>query len=211
MQKLDLSGCPQLMPILLASLLPSSYIEHMVLRKDVVQFSLNLQHLNGDKSLISRVPLPTLIFEAMQEVDISNCPMLDLEDAIGYFSKSFPALRKLRAVQFISFDTKRLHHLIKRCPLLCEIDMTVDISPVLPSKVSILSSFLVQAPQRSSRLNNIDHCPPAELLSSIAGRLFSNITSLTLEGRADFSGEMVILLSAMLSLDISLACLGNEC
>lgn len=180
-KKLDLSGCPQIRDILLASLLPSSYIEDMVLRKNVKHQSLNLQHLNGEHKLISRDLLQTLIFESVQEVDISNCPMLDLEDSIQCFSKSFPSLRKLKAVHYIGFNTKRLHHLIKSSPMLSEVDLTVDISPVLPSRVSIISSSVVHAPRRSTSL-----CNTAEM-SLMAGARSSNITRLTLEGRVDIS------------------------
>lgn len=180
-KKLDLSGCPQIRQILLASLLPSSNIKDMMLRKNVNHRSLNLQHLNSEHRLISRDLLQALTFESVQEVDISNCPMLDFEDSIQCFSKSFPSLKKLKAVHYIGFDTKRLHHLIEKSPMLCEVDLTVDINPVMTSRVSIISSSVVRAPRRSTSL-----CNTAEM-SLMAGAHLSNITRLTLEGRVDFS------------------------
>lgn len=120
---------------------------------------------------------PKLSFEAVHEIDISDCPMLHLEIAIECFSKSFPSLKTLKATNHLEFRTTKLFQLVKRCPLLCDVDLTVDVSPVIPTRVSVLSSF---GDSGGSSL--------AASWSYISGPLPSNITKLTLEGRNDVTG-----------------------
>ncbi|XP_027068538.1 BTB/POZ domain-containing protein FBL11-like isoform X2 [Coffea arabica] len=179
-KKVDLSGCPQIRPILLLSLLPPLYSRDIMERKKFKRPLLNLQYLNVDH-------LPTLTFEAVEEVDISNCPMLDLEDALKCFSKSFPSLRKLRAVNYVDFGTEKLIRLLARFPLLCNIDLTVDVSPLIPAKVSVVSSQPALSPLGSREFPNDDHCPWDALLSNMSRRQLSNITRLTLQGRSDIA------------------------
>nr|XP_027071455.1 BTB/POZ domain-containing protein FBL11-like isoform X3 [Coffea arabica] len=179
-KKVDLSGCPQIRPILLLSLLPPLYSRDIMERKKFKRPLLNLQYLNVDH-------LPTLTFEAVEEVDISNCPMLDLEDALKCFSKSFPSLRKLRAVNYVDFGTEKLIRLLARFPLLCNIDLTVDVSPLIPAKVSVVSSQPALSPLGSREFPNDDHCPWDASLSNMSRRQLSNITRLTLQGRSDIA------------------------
>lgn len=183
MQKVDLSGCPQIRPILLLSLLPPLYSRDILERKKFKRPLLKLQYLNVDQ-------LPTLTFEAVEEVDISNCPMLDLEDALKCFSKSFPSLRKLRAVNYVDFGTEKLICLLARFPLLCNIDLTVDVSPLIPAKVSVVSSHPALFPLGSREFPSDDHCPWDASLSNVSRPKLSNITTLTLQGRSDISGEI---------------------
>lgn len=182
-KKLDLSGCPQIRPILLLSLLPSLYIKDIFESKKFKGSLLNLQYVNVDQ-------LPTLTFEAVEEVDISNCPMLDLEDALKCFSKSFPSLRKLRAVNYVDFEAEKLIRLLARFPLLCNIDLAVDISPLIPAKVSVVSSHPTLSPLGSREFPSDDHCPWDSPLSNMSRPQLSNITRLTLQGRNDISGEI---------------------
>ncbi|KAL3532064.1 hypothetical protein ACH5RR_005585 [Cinchona calisaya] len=190
-KSVDLSSCPQIRPVLLLSLLPSSYSKEIVQRKYIKQPSINHQYINMDL-------LPILTFEAVEEVDISSCPMLDLEDAIKCFCKSFPSLRTLRAANYLNFRTEKLNSLLERCPLLCNIDLTVDISPLIPAKVSIVSSFPALTPLRSTEFSNISHCPRDASLTPISGPRLSHITRLTLEGRNDISDSDLHIIASKL-------------
>ncbi|XP_027768074.1 BTB/POZ domain-containing protein FBL11 isoform X2 [Solanum pennellii] len=179
---LDLSGCPQInLPLLLLNMLPCSYYLDKLLMKKLNQLSLKLER-HTDISRISWETFPVLTFEAVQVVDVSNCPMLHLEAAIEFFSKSFPSLTTLKAAYILTFRTMKLYQLLQRCPLLSDIDLTVDSTPVIPAKVSVISSFPAVMLQISTSPND-ETCPdvPAFHFS----RQLSNITKLILEGRTD--------------------------
>ncbi|KAG5582722.1 hypothetical protein H5410_053349 [Solanum commersonii] len=179
---LDLSGCPQInLPLLLLNMLPSSNNLDKLLMKKLNQLSLKLER-HMDISRISWETFPVLTFEAVQVVDVSNCPMLHLEAAIEFFSKSFPSLTTLKAAYILTFRTMKLYQLLQRCPLLSDIDLTVDSTPVIPAKVSVISSFPAAMLQISTSPND-EICPdvPAFHFS----RQLSNITKLILEGRTD--------------------------
>ncbi|KAM7464270.1 hypothetical protein LguiA_032391 [Lonicera macranthoides] len=186
-ENMDISGCPQMkLAILLLSILPSSYSMDPMLRKSVKQSPVNFERFDEDKFQISLGLWPIMSFKAVQEVNISNCPMLHLEAAIECFCKSFPSIRTLKAAYFLNFRTTKLCWLVQKCPLLCNIDLTVDTSPLIPTRVSILSSS--QARTRLSVLPfNIYNFPSVTTLSSMPRALQLHITRLTLEGRTDIS------------------------
>lgn len=176
-QRVDLSSCLQIKPaILLLSMLPLSDIFEPVLRKRVEQLIMNHEPRNRNAFRISWEICPKLTFEAVHEIDISNCPMLHLEIAIECFSKSFPSLKTLKATNHLEFRTTKLLQLVKRCPLLCDVDLTVDVSPVILTRVPVLSSF---------GSSDSGGSPLAASWPYISGPLPSNITKLTLEGRND--------------------------
>ncbi|KAI3707560.1 hypothetical protein L6452_26186 [Arctium lappa] len=183
-QQLDLSGCPQIQPAtILLSMLPFPLSLEPLLRKKVKQLVVNHERLNGNAFKISWEMWPNLTFEAVHEIDVSNCPMLPLEVAAECFSMSFPSLRTLKAANHLSFGTTKVLQLVKKCPLLCDIDLTVDVSPVIPTRMSILSSF--PATQRSSVSFGSTGSPLPGSRSYLSKPLLSNITKLTLEGRID--------------------------
>lgn len=186
-QQLDLSGCPQIkLAVLLLSLLPSSNDRDLLLKK-TIRSPMNYEVLSTDKLQIQRALPVLLTFGAVYEVDISNCPMLCLEDAIECFSRSFPSLRLLKAAYLLHFETKKLYHLVQRCPLLRDIDFTVDISPVVSSQSTIISSH----PAVLSHMPTVSYAaiPSAASLSLMSTCLPSNIAKLTLEGRIDVTGK----------------------
>lgn len=192
LQNMDISGCPQVkLAIILLSILPSSYSMDPMLRKSVKQSPFNFERFDEDKFQISLGLWPIMSFKAVQEVNISNCPMLHLEAAIECFCKSFPSLRTLKAAYFLKFRMKKLRWLVQRCPLLCNIDLTVDTSPLIATRVSILSSS-----ETRTRLSvlpfNIYNFPSVTTLSSMPRPLQSHITRLTLEGRTDISGKVTV-------------------
>ncbi|XP_019245810.1 PREDICTED: BTB/POZ domain-containing protein FBL11 isoform X2 [Nicotiana attenuata] len=180
---LDLSGCPQIsLPLLLLSMLPFSYSVDTMLTKQLNQLSLKLERSNLDVSRIPWETFPVLTFEAVEVVDFSNCPMLHLEAAIECFSKSFPSLTTLKAAYTLNFRTMKLYQLLQRCPLLSDINLTVESTPVIPAKVSVISSFPAVKLQMSTSFNE-ETCPAVSAFHF--SRRLSNITKLILEGRTD--------------------------
>ncbi|XVF55671.1 hypothetical protein PTKIN_Ptkin06aG0055700 [Pterospermum kingtungense] len=184
-KRVDLSGCPQITPIiLLLSLLPTTHSACSALRKTIKESVSNLEQADGTKCQITRALLQTLSFEAVQEVDISGCLKLSLEDAIECFSKSFPFLRKVKAAYLLNFKTTTLYRLVHKCSRVSDVDITVDINPLISSQVSVISSssaVVSVAPNRPSIVGNSTSMPSLYHL----GPSLSNITKLTLEGRSD--------------------------
>ncbi|KAF8397867.1 hypothetical protein HHK36_016792 [Tetracentron sinense] len=177
-EKVDISGCPQITSvILLLSVLPCSYTMDSTLRKRIKQSLMELERPNGGEYPISQNLFPTLSFEAVLEVDISKCPGLHLETAIDCFYKSFPSLRTLKASYCLNFKTATLCSLVQKCPLVSEVDLTADISPVMPTQVSIISSSNEEYQNLVGALFKMSNERP----------LLSNITKLTLEGRSDIN------------------------
>ncbi|XP_022767143.1 BTB/POZ domain-containing protein FBL11 isoform X9 [Durio zibethinus] len=186
-KRMDLSGCPQITPmILLLSLLPNTHSFALALRKSIKEAVSNLEQADGSKYQISQGLLPTLSFEAVQEVDISGCLKLHLEVAIECFSKSFPCLRKVKAAYLLNFRTTTLYKLVQKCPLVSEVDITIDMNPLISSQVSVISSTSSSPviPLAPNRPYIVDHSfsmtYPYHLGPSLA-----NITKLTMEGRSD--------------------------
>ncbi|KAK8588743.1 hypothetical protein V6N13_087642 [Hibiscus sabdariffa] len=184
-ERVDLSRCPQITSmILLLSFLPNTHNSYLMLRKAVKEFESNLEQADGTNCQFTQRLLPTLSFEGVQEVDISGCLKLPLEDAIDCFSNSFPFLRKVKAAHLLNFKMMTLYRLIQKCSLVSEVDITVDINPLISSQVSVVSSssaVISMAPNRmyflsdKSSMESIYHLGPS----------LSNITKLTLEGRSD--------------------------
>ncbi|KAL2509220.1 ubiquitin-protein ligase [Forsythia ovata] len=184
-KRVDLSSCPQFTPsLLLLSMLPPSCYADPMLRKSIKDSSINHVRLKEDVFHVSRALGLMLAFNEVEEVDISNCPMLHLEAAIDCFCKSLPSLRKLRAAYSLDFKTKMLCQLVQKCPLLTEIDLTVDVTPVIPGQVSVVSSWPA-LPQRSTTYFDLGNCHSAAPFSYMSRPFLSNITKLTLEGRTD--------------------------
>ncbi|XP_028079338.1 BTB/POZ domain-containing protein FBL11 isoform X3 [Camellia sinensis] len=187
-KKVDLSGCPQMkFAILLVSMLLCSHSTDPMPSKVIKQFSINLEQLDKNQWQNAWALLPTLSFEVVEEVDISNCPGLYLEAAIECFCKSFPCLRVLKAAHSLNFRMMKLCQLVQKCPLLSEVDLTVDVSPVIPSQVSVVSSSPALTSRGSTVSLEIDAYPSGASQLYMSKSLLSNITKLTLEGRVDVS------------------------
>ncbi|XP_022767149.1 BTB/POZ domain-containing protein FBL11 isoform X14 [Durio zibethinus] len=204
-KRMDLSGCPQITPmILLLSLLPNTHSFALALRKSIKEAVSNLEQADGSKYQISQGLLPTLSFEAVQEVDISGCLKLHLEVAIECFSKSFPCLRKVKAAYLLNFRTTTLYKLVQKCPLVSEVDITIDMNPLISSQVSVISSTSSSPviPLAPNRPYIVDHSfsmtYPYHLGPSLA-----NITKLTMEGRSDVCGSLLEMLDVSNTMVIS--------
>ncbi|KAK4834351.1 hypothetical protein QYF36_021203 [Acer negundo] len=183
-ERVNLSGCPQITSaILLLSLLHPSHSMDPASRKVIKQSLINLERL--DEGRISLSLPPTLSFEAVQEVNISKCPRIHLKAAIECFSKSFPSLRTIKAAYLLNFKTITFCKLVQKCPLVCEVDLTVDPSPVILTQISVLSSSPSLVPPVSNNSfivgdNSLDMTSVYHSRPSL-----SNITKLTLEGRSE--------------------------
>ncbi|XP_031382441.1 BTB/POZ domain-containing protein FBL11-like isoform X2 [Punica granatum] len=185
-EMVDLSGCPQMTStILLLSMLPYSYSMDPLLRNSLRESLLKLEGVDKDRSLVSQQVLPVLCFEAVQKVDISKCLGLNIIAAMECFSKSFPSLRVLKAAYLSNLKASDLLQLLKKCPLLSEVDLTHDINPIPLAQVSDTcpSSAINPTP-----LNNISNFRYGYLdMTSLNHSRFlaSTIARLTLEGRSD--------------------------
>ncbi|XP_018839777.1 BTB/POZ domain-containing protein FBL11 isoform X8 [Juglans regia] len=185
-KKVNLAGCPQItLATLLLSVLPLSYSMDPTLRKSIKQILISLERRERDQSPIPQGLLPMLSFEAVQEIDISKCPRLHLEAAITCISKSFPSLRTLKAAYLLNFKTTALHQLVHKCPLLREVDLTMDISPLIPAQVSVVSSSLAITSPLSNKSLSVGDDPADVMSLKKSGLSLPNITKLTLEGRSD--------------------------
>ncbi|GAB4856419.1 hypothetical protein Ancab_014337 [Ancistrocladus abbreviatus] len=177
-KKLDLSGCSQIHPaILVLSLLPTSYSVDHTLRERVLRPTfMNHPYLTLDSLNISPALSLALTFESVWEIDISRCHNLHLVATLEHFSKSFPSLKVLKAAYRRDKDALKI--LMRMCSSVCEVDLTVDASPIIPSQVSVTQSSwnLRREPIRYWDAKSV---------------YFSKITKLILEGRTDICGSGV--------------------
>lgn len=188
MQKVNLSSCPQITSVMiLLSVLPSSHNIGSTLRS-IEQSPIKLERLDRDQCSILLKLLPTLSFEAVQEVDISKCPRLHLETAIECFCSSFPSLRTLKAAFLLNFNIKTLRYLVLKCPMVYEVDLTIDASPIISSQACTISSSPATAIQKSNLSLNVGESP---LYMNPFYKSGLSLAKLTLEGHSDLSGEII--------------------
>lgn len=174
-KKLDLSGCTQLNEaILLLSVLPETYFTNPMWRKSLKSFLSNPEDDARNQEQSS--------FETVEEVDISKCQRLDYKATIKCISKSFPSLRKLRAAYLLNIKFSTMLELLQSFGNITEVDLTVDIVPIIPGQASVFyaSPGLAQTPPIIS-LTSGSHI----FDSGRVHRSLSSITRLTLEGRSD--------------------------
>ncbi|KEH24132.1 ubiquitin-protein ligase [Medicago truncatula] len=187
-KKIDLSNCPQITSaILLLSLIPESYLTDPMQRKIIEQFFNNSGHPIQEKYEFPQKLLETFIFEAVQEVDISKCRRLLIEHAVNCFSQSFPSLRILKAAYLLNIRTTGFLQLLEKCSLVNEVDLTVDVTPLIPASVTILSSSPVVIPLVPEKTPSLKY-KAVETMSFHESRpQISYVTKLSLEGRTDVS------------------------
>ncbi|EOA26535.1 hypothetical protein CARUB_v10022592mg [Capsella rubella] len=158
---LDLSGCLQVNEAsLLLSVLPDSYFTNLMWKKSLTSILKNPEDNERNREHLSYRTLPILSFESVKGIDISKCQRLNYKFVIKCFSKSFPSLRKLKAAYLLNIKVSTMLELLQNFCQLTDVDLTVDIAPIIPVQASLFYS----------------------------GRghfSLSNITRLTLEGRSD--------------------------
>ncbi|CAI8614818.1 unnamed protein product [Vicia faba] len=187
-KKIDLSNCPQLTSaILLLSLIPASYFTDSTQRKIIEQFFISSGHPIRESCEFPQKLLHTFIFEAVQEVDISKCRRLLIEHAVDYFSQSFPSLKILKAGYLLNIRTTGFLQLLEKCSLVSEIDLTVDITPLIPASVTVLSSSPAVIPLVPEKTSTLKYKAVETMPFHESRPLISYVTKLTLEGRTDVS------------------------
>lgn len=190
MQKVNLSSCPQITSLMiLLSVLPSSHNIGSTLRS-IEQSPIKFDRLRRDQCSLLLRSLPILSFEAVQEVDISKCPRLQLDTAIECFCTSFPSLRTLKAAFLLNFNIETLSHLVRKCPMVYEVDLNTDTSPIIKSLVCTSPATI---PQRSNLSLNAGLNPLYMNPFRKSGLL---LAKLTLEGRSDLCGEITFLITS---------------
>ncbi|CAA0829674.1 ubiquitin-protein ligases, partial [Striga hermonthica] len=193
-QKLEISGCPQLTTgLFLLSLLPPHDAD--LISRKIMKFSVNQANCIGDGFQVSQALGKMLTFEAVQELDISNCPSFSLDAAIDCFSKSFPSLQSLRVAHYLNFKSMKLFRLVEKLPLLCNIDLTVDINPIIPAKVSVTSSSSILIPEGSTKSLDVYNCYSTASFSYRSRPWVPNIIRLIMEGRTDVSDTDLLAIS----------------
>lgn len=194
MQKVDLSNCPQITSaILLLSLIPSSYLTDPMQKKNIEEFFINSGHPIKEKCAFQHKLFETFIFEAVKEVDISKCRRLPIEHAVDCFSKSFPSLRTLKAAHLLNTRTTTFLQLLEKCSLVNEVDLTVDVTPLIPASVTVLSSSPAVITQALDNTYSLNYKAMETMSFHDSRPSLSNVTKLTLEGRTDVSGRTFLL------------------
>lgn len=190
LQKVDISGCPQITAgLFLLSMHPTSNADS-VLKRIIKKSSTNHVKDGGDglKTFLELEKVMT--FEGVQELDISSCPSFSMESAIEFLSKSFPSLRSLRAAYMLNFSFKTLFQLVRKFPLLTTVDLTLDIDPAV--QASVMASSLVPTPEKPTASYDIHNSHSIASLSNVYQRLLSNIRRLTLEGQTEITGTICL-------------------
>ena len=191
MQRVNLSNCPQITSeILLLSLIPSLNLTDAKGKKIIGKFIMNSGHSIRDQYAFPQKLLNTLTFEVVQELDISKCRRLLIEQAVDYFSQAFPSLKILKAAYLLNIRTTSFLQSLEKCPLVCEIDLTVDITPLIPASVTVLSSSSAVVPPKPENTSGLKKQALETMPFHEPRPPLSNLTKLTLEGRTDVSGRM---------------------
>ncbi|KAM0940350.1 putative chromatin remodeling & transcription regulator BTB-POZ family [Dioscorea sansibarensis] len=176
-KKVALSGCPQ---ITVASLILAT----LPLENDAMLMTRIINSLieldNGREVWqLFKKSLHILSFESVHELDISKCPKVQFGAAIKWLHLAFPSLRILKASHSVDFEIDHLLYLSRNCCHILEVDLTVDISPVIIKKVSILSA----STEEYGRSKNTGYKLSKEYFATMEKPLLSSITKLSLEGR----------------------------
>ncbi|CAA6660715.1 unnamed protein product [Spirodela intermedia] len=178
--KIDLSGCVYFTADLLyLAVLPNDM--EAVSRKRILQTLVECDQRGGNiHCFLEKLPT-TLSFETVLEVDMSKCPKLHFHAVISLLHSSFPSLQVLKLSYCSHVKMEDLFSLVRNCPSLVNIDLTVDISPVIPTHASLSSASSEQYQTFSGApYASLQHLP-----------MVSNITKLTLEGRIDLNVLML--------------------
>ncbi|XP_073007356.1 BTB/POZ domain-containing protein FBL11 isoform X2 [Typha latifolia] len=198
-EKIVLSGCVHMtIALLFMAVLPID-LDVTLKEKMILAFD-QLNYRSVDFYKIIEKPVKILSFEAVRKVDISRCPKLHFGAAVEWLRLAFPSLRMLKASHCLQFRMGDLCYLLERCPLVNEIDLTIDISSVIRTKVSVISTTAEKSQLSDRRRHNIT--VRNYLLSNIAkpalGKpVLSSISKLTLEGRNDISDMDLLKISAL--------------
>ncbi|XP_020245630.1 BTB/POZ domain-containing protein FBL11 isoform X2 [Asparagus officinalis] len=193
-----LSGCTHLTaPFLFLAVLPHGL--DVMQKARIIRALVELDGHRGDYYRILEKSPNILCFGHVNEVNISMCLKMNFGAAIAWLHMAFPSLKILKASHCLHFTMEDLFYLIRKCLLMNEVDLTVDVSPVTPT-ISVLSAtvegsqFFDGKPRKNSEkvipLSNIGKY-------SLGKPVVANISKLTLEGRNDITDSDLLCISIL--------------
>ncbi|KAH7671421.1 RNI-like protein [Dioscorea alata] len=176
-KKVALSGCPQItVAFLILATLPLENDAALMTR--IINSLIELDNGREDCQLFKK-SLHILSFISVHELDISKCPKVQFGAAVKWLHLAFPSLRILKASHSVDFEIDHLFYLSRNCCHIHEVDLTVDVSPVIITKVSILSA----STDEYGRSKNTGYKFSKEYFATMEKPLLSSVTKLSLEGR----------------------------
>ncbi|KAJ0973435.1 hypothetical protein J5N97_021394 [Dioscorea zingiberensis] len=189
-KKVVLSGCPQItVAFLILAALPFDIDDKLKTR--IINSLIDIDYRRGDGRLFDK-SFQIVPFESVHELDISKCPKIQLGAAVRWLHLVFPSLRILKASYSMDFEMDHLFYIVRNCCHIHEVDLTVDISPVIPMTVSILSACTEEygLPKHTRyKLLKEDFVTLEKSLSSI--------TKLSLEGQSDINDSDLLNISSL--------------
>lgn len=189
-QKIVLSGCIHITAASILLALFSSDLE-MTSKKRIMHAFTEADSGRMNNNVRLEKPLRLFTFSNVREVDISKCPKLHIVATIKCLALAFPSLSILRASHCSQFKNEDLYFLIQNIPKLTEADISVDVSPLLPAKVYVVSTNIEE--YRVSNTSSYAMLEDKSLFSvarpTLENPIMSNISKLTLEGRRDITGK----------------------
>ncbi|GAU16053.1 hypothetical protein TSUD_339240 [Trifolium subterraneum] len=156
-------------------------------RKIIEQFFINSGHPIKEKYEFPQKLLEPVIFEAVQEVDISKCRTLLIEHAVDCFSQSFSSLRILKVAYLLHIRTTSFLQLLEKCSLVSEIDLTVDVTPLIPASVTVVPFSTAVTPLVPEKTSSLKYKAVETMSFHESRHQIFCVTKLTLEGRTDVS------------------------
>ncbi|XP_042436539.1 BTB/POZ domain-containing protein FBL11-like isoform X1 [Zingiber officinale] len=197
-EKIVLSGCIHITTAsILLALFPSDL--EMTSKKRIMHAFTEADSGRMNNNVRLEKPIRLFTFSSVREVDISKCPKLHIVATIKCLALAFPSLSILRASHCSQFKMEDLYFLIQNIPKLTEADISVDVSPLLPAKVYIVSTNIEE--YRVSNTSSYAMLGDKSLFSvarpTLENPIMSNISKLTLEGRRDITDTDLLKISAL--------------
>ncbi|XP_047059594.1 BTB/POZ domain-containing protein FBL11-like [Lolium rigidum] len=181
-KKIVLSGCPQLTTeFLYISVLPTDL--DAIFKRRLA--SSNSQGHSGSFSLYVELvkKAKTVSFRNVHMVDLSKCPNVHFGAAIDWLTLAFPELRTFRASHCLLFQFEDLQYLLLTCPWIKEVDLSIDLSIILPKYLIISSRFEARSEMNRNMSSYYKQSPYRTPIYPV----FSKVSKLTLEGRNDIT------------------------
>ncbi|GLJ31186.1 hypothetical protein SUGI_0624940 [Cryptomeria japonica] len=191
-EKLDLAGCQQVTgKILFFSSLRTGMVDT---RSSSLVSSEALKRLVGTRQTFEGVRWPVLqqshlvtSLSNLQEVNISHCWRFQEDDIIDWLQLLSPSVRIFKSKCCSQLKVSILDKLSQACPLIEEVDLSVDISPVAACKVSVLHVSCEAYPSHRSSANWVLLHKP----------ISCNLTRLSLKGRTDIRDNDLMTIAAL--------------
>jgi hypothetical protein len=133
----------------------------------------------------------TVSFRNVHMVDLSKCPNVHFGAAIDWLTLAFPELRTFRASHCLLFQFEDLQYLLLTCPWIKEVDLSIDLSIILPKYLIISARFEARSEMNRNMSSYYKQSPYRTPIYPV----FSKVSKLTLEGRNDITGRGNVLCS----------------